>query len=62
MAVISVEVPDKIAMKFTAYTVISSYSLYNELEANKDSLILNFWEKWMGKKEFEKYLSVKDSI
>jgi len=38
MAVISVEVPDAIATKFSANKVIYSYELYEELQ-NKDVLV-----------------------
>jgi len=60
MAVISVEVPDKIARKFKPYMVVSSYELYEELEGN--DLLVDFWKKWVWKREFEEYLSIKDSL
>ncbi len=61
MAVISVEVPNKIAKIFSPYMVVSSHELYEKLEENKVDLI-SFWKEWIWKNEFEKYLSIKDSI
>ncbi len=57
MAVISVEVPDKIAKKFQPYMVISSFELYEELDNN---ILIDFWSKGIGKKEFDEYLSAKN--
>lgn len=60
MAVISVEVPDFIAKKFVSYKVVSSEVLYEELESN--NIFVDFWDKWISKKDFDKYLAIKNSL
>jgi len=60
MAVISVEVPDMIATKFSAKKIVYSYELYEELQ-NKDILV-NCWKKGIWKKEFSQYLEYKKTI
>jgi len=44
MAVISVEVPDKVAKKFAPYNIVKSTSLYNELDNNLWHTV-HVWEK-----------------
>lgn len=60
MAIISVEVPDNIAIKYSSYKVVPSLELYEELE--KNSILIDFWKSWIWKKDFEKYLSIKSSL
>jgi len=40
MAIISVEVPDNIAIKYSSYKVVPSLELYEELE--KNSILIDF--------------------
>ncbi len=60
MAIVSVEVPDKIAKKFTPYTIIkwSDLSMEEQL-LNLDwdwwETIVDFW-KWVNTKEILSYL------
>ena len=55
MAVISVEVPDRIAKKLASRKHISIDNLY---DADEDTIV-DFWKNWVWKEEFEKYLSNK---
>jgi len=57
MAVISVEVPDRIAKKVN-YNVISIEALYSYDEQYGDDIV-DFWKKWVWKEEFKQYLSNK---
>lgn len=59
MVVISVEVPEFIAKKFASYKVINSEVLYKELY---NTIFIDFWKKWIWKKDFEEYLSIKNSL
>jgi len=58
MAVISVEVPDKIANKFLANRVVSSEDLYDELDGNWSTLV-DFWKEWVSASEVLEYLQSK---
>ena len=60
MAVISVEVPDFIAKKFVSYKIVSSETLFEELENN--NMFVDFWENGISKKDFDKYLAIKNSL
>ena len=57
MAVISVEVPDRIAKKVN-YNVISIETLYNYDNKYSDDVV-DFWKSWVWKEEFIQYLSNK---
>ena len=57
MAVISVEVPERIAKKVN-HNIISIETLYS-YDDSYHSDIVDFWEKWVWKEEFMEYLSNK---
>ncbi len=57
MAVISVEVSDKIAKKVN-YNVISIQALYN-YDDEFYSDVVDFWKNWIWKEEFVDYLNNK---
>ncbi len=57
MAIISVEVPDRIAKKIK-YNVISMKTLYS-YDDEYYSDVVDFWKEWVWKKEFLQYLSNK---
>lgn len=60
MTVISVEVPDKIAKKFASEKFISYEILFEEIENN--NLFVDFWDDWISKEDFQKYLAIKNSL
>lgn len=60
MPVINVEVSDTVARKFTSYKVVKSEMLLEELENN--NIFVDFWEDWLSQKEFERYLTLKNSL
>ena len=57
MAVISVEVPDRIAKKVN-YNVISIETLYS-YDNKYSNDVVDFWKDWVWKEEFMQYLSNK---
>ncbi len=60
MAVISVEVPEKIASKFKDNTVISYNDLNNEFKSDYEDIEFNFIKEWIDSDEFLSYLESKN--
>ncbi len=60
MVVISVDVPEFIAKRFSDYKIVKSEQLYEEIDNNK--VFVDFWNNWIWKKEFEEYLALKSSL
>ena len=62
MAIISVEVPDKIARKFKPYVIVSSYELqeeFNNMESNVEPLVWS--EEVLWTKDHNDFISLLKS-
>ena len=57
MAVINVEVPESVALKINTKETITIEELYKIDDSNWQTVV-DFWKKWLWKKEFLSYLSI----